>query len=155
VLCVTAGVAFWTTFQKVTSDFPLWYPLVRFSLALLGMGSSIVFYIRWQDRWSEAHAAEEFRLKRLALDMDRASWLVEVMLEWRKEREGEEIPKELIGPLAAGLFEPGTSSPALRHPAEDILAALLLSPASVDVDLPRGKVTLDRKGLSQMAKKVD
>jgi len=47
------------------------------------LAGTLIFFIRWQDRWYEAHANEEFRFKRLDLDVDGASWLVEMMLEWR------------------------------------------------------------------------
>jgi hypothetical protein len=111
-----------------------------------------VFFIRWQDRWSEVHAAEEFRLKRFDLDIARASWLVEVMLEWNTAEK--EFPKELIQNLASGLFQQIPSGPSIKHPAEEILGALLSS-SGVNLKFPGGDVSLDRKGVNQMIRKTD
>ena len=107
-----------------------------------------MYFIRWQDRWAQEHADEEFRLKRLDLDVDRASWLVEMMLEWRGE-QGRDIPKELVEKLAAGLFEPSTQRPSARHPVEDGIAALLSSAAALKLNLPGGELTLDKKAIDK------
>jgi hypothetical protein len=143
--------AFYGTTIALPAGVPFWFPLTRLGLSLLALAGAIIFYIRWQDRWSDLHAAEEFRLKRLDLDVDRASWLVEVMLEWRGEA-GADIPKELIEKLANGLFDQTTSSPLATHPIEDSLATLLASPAAIKLDLPGGSLSLDRKSVKDLQK---
>jgi hypothetical protein len=60
-------------------------PTIRFGLATLTLVATTVFYIRWNDQWARQHADEEFQLKRLDLDIDRASWVVETALEWKEE----------------------------------------------------------------------
>lgn len=56
-------------------------------------------------------------MKRLDLDIDRASWLVEMVMEW-KEQKGTEIPEELLTRLSRNLFiEDGPKEECL-HPAE-------------------------------------
>lgn len=151
-LAVASGWALWATTHSLNAGVPFWYPLVRLAVSLSAFASSVVFYIRWQDRWAEVHAAEEFRLKRFDLDIARASWLVEVMLEWSEAKS--EFPKELIQKLANGLFDQVPSGPLAKHPAEEILGALLSSSA-VNLKFPGGDVSLDRKGVKEMTKKVD
>jgi hypothetical protein len=155
-MCSLAGAsvwALWETTQTLANGEPFWYPIVRFAISLSAFASSVVFYIRWQDRWSNAHAAEEFRLKRFDLDLARASWLVEVMLEWSKAQT--ELPKDLIEKLATGLFEQSASEPAIKHPAEEILSALLSSSSSINLKLPGGDLGLDRKGVRDLVRKTD
>ena len=131
-----------------------WLPSLRWVLSLAGFAGSIIYFIRWQDRWSQTHADEEFRLKRLDLDVDRASWLVEVLLEWRGEN-GREIPPELIEKLAYGLFEPGKTSPSVTHPVEDAIASLLASPASLNLKFPGGEASYDKKAIERAKAKTD
>jgi hypothetical protein len=150
---VGSAWAFWASTRPLGVGQPFWYPVLRIAVSLSALASVVVFYIRWQDRWSEAHAIEEFRLKRFDLDISRASWLVEVMLEWSSANA--EFPKELIEKLATGLFEQVSAGPLVRHPAEEILGALLSSPAAVNLKFPGGDVSLDRKGVKEMGRKAD
>jgi hypothetical protein len=145
--------AFWASTQPLSIGHPFWYPVLRIAVSLSAFASAVVFYIRWQDHWSEAHAVEEFRLKRFDLDISRASWLVEVMLEWSSAKA--EFPRELIERLATGLFEQVSAGPLVKHPAEEILGALLSSPAAVNLKFPGGDVSLDRKGVKEMGRKTD
>jgi hypothetical protein len=156
VTAVSLFWALWATTQSIPEGTPSWYPILRVGLSLLAFGSAVVFYIRWQDRWADAHASEEFRLKRFDLDIARASWLVEVMLEASRVPGGErELMPGLIEKLASGLFELTPSGPLVRHPAEEMLAALLSSSGSVNLKLPGGDLNLDRKGIKTFSKKTE
>ena len=124
-----------------------WMATMRFALSVAAFAAAVAWYIRWQDRWSQVHADEEFRLRRLDLDIDRASWLVEMMLEW-KEDKGTEIPRELIGGLSRGLFQEDSKTGPVRHPSEELLATLFAASAGIRVNVPGvGEVMLDRKSL--------
>ncbi|QJR36783.1 hypothetical protein [Gemmatimonas groenlandica] len=112
--------------------------------------AAVVYYIRWADSWSERHAAEEFKLKRLELDMDRASWLVEMALEWQ-EKKGSQIPPELVLQLSRNLFSVESDNARVQHPAEDIAAAVLGSASSLRIALPGGEATFDRKALRHIS----
>lgn len=138
----------WLAAQPAPQGMLPWFPSLRLALSVAGFAGATIYFIRWQDRWSQIHAEEEFRLKRLDLDVDRASWLVEVLLEWRGEK-GTEIPQELISRLASGLFDPGRTTPSATHPVEDAIASLLASPASLKLRLPGGEVNLDKKAIDR------
>ena len=71
-----------------------------FALALIAFAT---FFIRWNQSWFQKHADEEFKLKRLDLDIDRANWLVELAMEWKNITKSE-IPADLIDKLARSLF---------------------------------------------------
>lgn len=109
------------------------------------------FFIRWNNQWFQRHANEEFRLKRMELDIDRASWFVEMAFEWKDEK-GEEIPLELIEPLTQGLFA-GERDDHAVEPA-DSLAQALLGAARFKVKLPDGtEAEYDRKGMERLFRK--
>lgn len=148
ILGILVGVNTWAVFQPLPPGVPFWWHPFRTIACTLGFFGLLVYFIRWQDRWAATHADEEFRLKRLELDGVRAGWLVEVLLEWHLENRGE-IPDQLIQKLGAGLFEQSAGRPEATHPVEDVLAALLGNSSSLQLELPGGKASLDRKGLDR------
>ncbi len=87
-------------------------------------GAVFTFLIRMQQRWFQRHADEEFRLKRLDLDIDRATWLVELALEWKHAKE-EEMPKELVDRLSHNLFVDIGERESDIHPLETAISSLL------------------------------
>ncbi len=126
--------------------------VIRQFVALVAFGATSVFYIRWENRWFEQHAAEEFRQKRLELDLDRASWVVETTMEWENERQSP-IPPELIERLTRGLFVGIEQSSPNLHPADQLASALLGSSAEAVVQLPGGSsFKFDRKGIDRLSK---
>lgn len=126
-----------------------WISLARLSFSTLTFIGALGFYIRWNDRWAQKHADEEFKLKRLEVDIDRASWVVEMALEWKEER-GSQIPPELVDRLTRNLFQEDGKQEAVRHPGEDVMAALIAASAGLRVTLPGlAEVSLDRKGVKR------
>ncbi len=139
----------WRAFQPQDAGVPFWWPPLRIITYTLGFFGLLFYFIRWQDRWAQTHAVEEFRLKHLELDGIRAGWLVEVLLEWQRETKSE-VPAELIRKLGAGLFDQVGEAQIATHPVEDIVAALLGNSSSLQVDLPGGKATFDRKTIDRV-----
>jgi hypothetical protein len=112
----------------------------------MALAASVVFYIRWTDHWFRQHADEEMRLKRLELDLDRATWVVEMALEWKREKDAD-IPQELIDRLSRNLFESDSYSRP-RHPGEDLASALLGASSALSITIPGlGEAKFDRKGM--------
>ena len=109
------------------------------AFALAGVAT---FFIRWNNQWFQKHADEEFKLKRLDPDIDRANWLVELAMEWKNITKSE-IPTELIDKLARSLFLTEESRDIDIHPAETLLSAIFGKAGSVNVELP-GKLSLQR-----------
>ena len=142
-----------------TEGVALWLELGRLPLGVLAFALTAVFYIRWNDQWFRQHADQEFKLQQLALDVDRAGYATEMLLEWQEDKEGE-MPALMMDRLTAGLFTDQTTVARVRHPSEDITAALLKASSGVRVDVPGiGEVTLTgrqiRKLDKDLAKKRD
>jgi hypothetical protein len=126
----------------------LWIHVLRVPLGALGFAVSAVFYIRWNDQWFRQHADEEFRLRQLELDVDRASWVTELALEFRDEKG--EIPSGLIERLSNGLFTSFRKTEPVQHPSEDLVSLLLGASSGLRVNVPGiGEATLSRKGLQK------
>ena len=156
LLLTSGGLIAWALLAPPTavSGAELWLQLVRLPIGVLGFGVTSVFYIRWNDRWFRQHADQEFRLQQLALDVDRAGYAAEMLLEWQEDKGGE-MPAVLVDRLTTGLFTDQTTVARARHPTEDIAGALLKASSSVRLDLPGiGEVNLTGRQIRGLDKKL-
>ena len=119
---------------------------VKLGLATLAFGGFATTYIRWMNRWATQHADEEFRLKRLALDIDRASWLIETASEWQAEQD-ERLPDAIIDYLAGNLFE---TSGGTKQVGESTLSEVLGAASNVKLQTELASVELDRKSMDRL-----
>lgn len=117
--------------------------------------TTAIFYARWNTHWFEKRAAEEFRLKRMELDFDRASWFVELAFQWKDEYGDEPLPSEIVDRMTAHLFVSSEEEHPAFHPYEALGSALLGASTKVKVG-PRGtEVELDRKGIRRLGKDAE
>ena len=118
----------------------------------LAFGITAVFFVRWLYKWSQQHATEEFKLKRLDLDIARASWLVEMVMEWKDEKNTE-FPRELLNKLSRSLFAEEKPREDNLHPAEILASTIFGAASGVKLKLPNGvELSLDRKGIRRLEK---
>jgi len=116
---------------------------------MLGTVGSILFYIKWANKWFEQHSSAEFQMKQFELDMERASWLVETSLEWN-DKKGNEMPPELLKSLANNLFEiEKTKNEPVLHPADQLASALLGSATAVKLKAGESMIEIDPKKLAK------
>ena len=147
LLLVTGGLLVQTLIYPpaATDGVVAWVQVARLPLSILGFGLTAVFYIRWNDRWFRQHADQEFRLQQLALDVDRAGYATEMLMEWQEDKQGE-MPSVLVDRLTAGLFTDQTTAAQARHPTEDLASALLKATSGLTVDVPGvGEARLTRR----------
>jgi hypothetical protein len=158
LLIAVPGLLFIRSFLELVASgtAPNWLLLTRIAVSGAALAAALVYYIRWNDQWFRQHSEGEFRLRRLDLDIDRASWVVETAFEW-KEEKGTEIPPELIDRLTRNLFVADeVDRRGVRHPGEDLASALLGASSRLNVQIPGiGEATLDRKGVKQLKRKAD
>lgn len=153
LLILFGGLAGWFIMQSIAAQDTshLIAAVVKQITFTLLFVSTAFFFIRWNNQWFQRHADEEFRLKRMELDIDRASWFVEMAFEW-KEEKGEEIPLEIIERLTQGLFYSDSSSHSVE-PADSLMQALV-GAARFKVKLADGsELEYDRKGIQQLLRK--
>ena len=132
----------------------LWLEIGRLPLGTLGFALTAIFYIRWNDQWFRQHANQEFKLQQLALDVDRAGYATEMLLEWQEDKGGE-MPAVMVDRLTAGLFTDQTTVGRVQHPSEDVTGALLKAASNVRVDVPGiGEVTLTGRQIGKVDKNL-
>lgn len=125
---------------------------VRQAAFAAAFGSTAIFFIRWSNRWLDQHASEEFKLKRLELDFDRASWVVEMAMEWKEENQGD-IPTQLLERLTAHLFDTPENDEPENSSLDRLASTLLGASAEATLQLPGGgSIKLDRKSVRDLAK---
>lgn len=128
------------------------WELVRQCAAAVGAVVTAGFFLRWLNSWNSQMAGEELKQKQFELDIDRASWLVEMALEWDKEKQTE-IPEQLLKQLSQNLFETSSHHDEAGMTAADTLASAMLKGAvRAKVPLGSGELEFDRKGLRSMDK---
>jgi hypothetical protein len=158
VLIIVSGAfvinSFLMSFLVTNSAFS-WYEVAKLSASAFALVASIIFYIRWNDSWFRRHADEEFKLKQFELDIDRASWVVEMALEWGEEK-GNEISSHLIEKLTENLFVQNAASEKPTHPTEDLASAIIKASSGLCLKIPGvGEVSLDRHSIKNLKKKLD
>ncbi|MEM9452572.1 MAG: hypothetical protein AAGF11_00225 [Myxococcota bacterium] len=102
----------------------------------------LIYYIRELSSWSKQVNVIELRSKQFALDINRASWLVEMNLEY--EKEGKVLPEKLIDSFAHGLFESNRSASNQEHPSSSLLH-LLRNAESLNVKTAGGELSISGK----------
>ncbi len=148
ILGVVSGVEFYEVLKDSEYTKIIIAGIKQFIYSAGAVGS-ILYFIKWQNRWFEQHSASEFQLKQFALDMKRASWLVESSLEW-KDAKGTAIPTELLDDLSRNLFvKEGEKSEPLEHPADQLASALFGSASSVKLKAGDSSMEIDPKKLKK------
>lgn len=151
-LATIEGVLIYTmTTHPPSANIEWAFVMARQLFVAAGFCATAVFYLRWANRWFEQHAQEEFRLKRLDIDVDRASWLVETAMEW-KDLKGSEIPDALLDRLSRNLFESPVVDDRPLHPVDQLASQLLGASAEVEVPFGKGRINIDRKGMKELKK---
>lgn len=122
----------------------LYWLWLRFGLFSFGLVGTILYYIKWQNRWAEQHAVSEFHLQQFYIDVNRANWVIESCLEWRKETEST-IPKELLGSITNGLFQNNQAEPErVIHPADELASALLGTASKLKLKVGDSELEFDK-----------
>lgn len=119
----------------------LWARVSFLSFLLVG---SVLYYIKWQNKWAEHHASLEFQLQQFKMDINRANWIIESNLEWQKNTQ-KEMPSELISSLTKGLFEMDKQQQdRVIHPADELASALLGSASKLKLKIGDNELDFDK-----------
>lgn len=155
VLTIVAltGVSMYLLFGQPAFDAhgsPNYFLFARQVAFTLGAVGFVWFFINWSNRWFQRHADEELRLKRLSLDLDRASWVFEMILDWQKETK-QEFPADLLRQLAKNLYvADGVGDDDVTR--ADLLASLFGAAAGLKLKAGGAEVEFDRKSLKTIDK---
>jgi hypothetical protein len=85
--------------------------------------ATLIYYLKWNDRWFREHAEGEFASKRYKSDMLRASWLAELVSE-RAQAKQPDLPPELLEAFTQNLFRGSTPLAEAEHPFEQLTSLI-------------------------------
>ena len=124
-----------------SANYWLW---AKLSILSFGLAGTILYYIKWQNKWAEQHANTELQLQQFYIDVNRANWVIESCLEWRKETEST-IPKELISSITNNLFRgQQAEQEQITHPADELASALMGSASKLKLKLGDHEMEFDK-----------
>jgi len=133
-----------------------WGHLTLLGAKQLGFAAAFLFgawyFIKWNDRWLRQHADAEFVFKQMEVDVNRASWVVEMASEWLEEKKTE-LPSHLVDTLARNLFRYSHHRDEDAETPTDIASFVLGAASTIKMKTPSGaEVELDRKGIRKALK---
>jgi hypothetical protein len=116
----------------------------RFALYSLGLVGTVLYYIKWENKWAEQHSNSEFQLQQFYIDVNRANWIIESCLEWRKETDST-LPKTLIESISRNLFHKDhNETEKVIHPADQLASALMGSASKAKLRLGDSELEFDK-----------
>ena len=127
----------------------------RLAVLSFGLVAAVLYFVRWQNKWADHHATSEFALQQFYLDVNRANWIIESCLEWRKETQSP-IPRELLSSITNGLFanqQPSTEQ--VLHPADELASALLGSASKLTLKAGENTMEFSKPSGIPKSKKVE
>lgn len=92
---------------------------IPLSTGIFFFASTAIFYIRWNDLWFKEHANAEFENRKFYVDIVRASWIAELLFEWKDKKEVP-FPDQLITSYTTGLFQNADIVKTTKHPFDDL-----------------------------------
>jgi hypothetical protein len=141
ILLVYSGYEVKITSTDSVSIYWLWG---RFTLYSLGLVGTVLYYIKWENKWAEQHSNSEFQLQQFYIDVNRANWIIESCLEWRKETDST-LPKTLIESISRNLFDKDNNeSEKVIHPADQLASALLGSASKAKLRIGDNELEFDK-----------
>lgn len=112
----------------------------------------LVYALAWLRKVYLEDVQMERSLERYALDIDRASWTIETLIEMSKT-DGAEIPSDWVKGACNDLFV----ASAVKDDAGGLqaFAALMDVAASAEVGTNGAKITLNRRGVRKLAQQAE
>jgi hypothetical protein len=136
-----------TIAKSSISDPKLISTFVKQSLATLTLVAAAIYYVRWLMRQHLRYLESDDEIRKYQVDFERASWVVETALEWRRD-QATQIPSSLLEAISRRLFVFDQRPDSVDAAPVDLLASALLGSASkVRLHTPIADVEIDGKQL--------
>ncbi len=160
--CIFLAGAIWTAItanellvKDAVSSVALAYIAIK-QIAFTGGLISVLWYgIKWYDRWFREHADEEFRAKAMLLDVERANWVVETVMD-AKETDESRLPPGLIERLTRNLFATRSAGGTEPEGGRVAIADLLGSASRIKAKVGEAaEFEFDHKGAKKLSESTD
>jgi hypothetical protein len=130
-------------FRSVSDPALIWLALKQTIATATAIGAA-VYYVRWLIRQHHDYTQAEGNLRRYQIDFERASWVVETALEWKRD-QSQQIPEHLLGAISRQLFVWESREAEADQSPADMLASALLGKAS-KINLNTGPAQFEWNG---------
>jgi len=117
---------------------PDWHYFVALGSGVVLFATTMIYYVKWNDRWFREHADAEFGAKRYKADIYRASWVAELVQELAKERK-DMLPADLLAAYTRNLFSDTGQSKVSEHPFDGLTG---IAKRATQVEVTRKGVSL-------------
>lgn len=147
LLIASAFIPRFSLEKNDSSNFVEYFYYIRTAFLAFGLISSIIYAIKWHDKWAKQHSDLEFELQQFNLDISRANWVIESCLEWKKETESD-VPPELLDAMTRNLFKLKSDDSAnVIHPADELASAILGSSSKLKLNIAGNELELNPRKL--------
>lgn len=151
IFATPAALLFYKQYQEATFDPWLFGQKIGYSIAFV---ATAAFFLKWLNSFAATSAHEEFKLKQLQLDIDRASWLVELYFEAIATGDSTGLPSQLLDRLSHNLFENEERSNESVTAADALASALFSTAGRIRIPIPGGgELEIDKQGIRKLSKK--
>jgi VIT1/CCC1 family predicted Fe2+/Mn2+ transporter len=151
-LSVWATLIFGTAISGTIVE-AIWISGAKATISTLSAIGLTLLFLKWEISWLNQQASFERVLSSTKVDIDRASWVAETLLEWNRESPGREIPNELLLSFTRRLFD-WDGKVEDSHSASDSLASAILgSAAKLEIGPNGARMEMDRKSLKTLDKR--
>ena len=92
-----------------------------------------LLFMKWEVSWLNQQAPFERVLSSTKVDIDRASWVAESLLEWNRESPGKEVPHELLLSFTRRLFDWDAKLEDNQSATDSLASAILVSASKLQI----------------------
>ena len=158
-IALLSGLAVWSTilFSDVaTSDKVLttsiWIAGGKATISTLSALGLTLLFLKWEVSWLNQQASFERVLSSTKVDIDRASWVAESLLEWNRESPGKEVPHELLLSFTRRLFDWDAKLEDNQSATDSLASAILGSASKLQIGPNGANIELDSKSIRKLDK---
>lgn len=118
-LAAAAATAAWVMGSRFLAEPKAdWHYGLPMATGTITLFATLVYYVKWNDRWFREHSEGELAARRYRADIVRANWLAELVSE--RAQASDDLPPELLEAYTRGLFHGSTAIAEAEHPFEQI-----------------------------------
>jgi hypothetical protein len=103
--------------------------------------------------WLSQQVHFERNLAATKIDIDRASWIAESLLEWNRESPNKDMPIELIQSFSRRLFDWDARTEDHQSAGDSLASAILGSAAKLHIGPTGADIDISKSGLNKLTKK--
>jgi hypothetical protein len=138
--------------ERTVSDFSLWFVIIKTFFSSIGAIGFLMYGVGWLKKlyYDEVNSRRE--LERYTYDINRASWIIETVMEMKSQQNSADVPDVWIQSVCNNLFNDINHDDDHEH--NSALSALLGASSSVKFGTDGFNFDINKHGAKRLSKKV-